>query len=229
MNTSQGKLRVGIVGAGYVARYHLAALSRLDFVEIVGICDPDLAAARKLADAFGIDFVAPRLDELVAARQPQAVHVLTPPSTHCALTLQALDLGCHVFVEKPMAESVAECNAMIERARAKGLVLSVDHSDHFDPVVTQARELLQAGACGAPLAVDIVRSSDYPAYAGGPLPAMVRQGSYPFRDLGVHSLYVLESLLGPIEQLDVYYRSTGRQPNLKFDEWHATAACARGT
>jgi len=229
MNTSQGKLRVGIVGAGYVARYHLAALSRLSFVEIVGVCDPNLEAARALAAAFGVDFVASGLEELVQARQPHAVHVLTPPSSHCALTLQALDLGCHVFVEKPMAESVAECDAMIERARNKGLVLSVDHSDHFDPVVMQARQLVQAGACGELLAADIVRSSDYPAYAGGPLPAMVKQGSYPFRDLGVHSLYVLESLLGPIEQLDVYYRSTGRQPNLKFDEWHATAACAHGT
>jgi 2-alkyl-3-oxoalkanoate reductase len=229
MNPSQGKLRVGIVGAGYVARYHLAALRRLDFVEIVGICDPNLEAARTLATAFGVDFTASGLDELVAARRPHAVHVLTPPASHCQLTLQALDLGCHVFVEKPMAESVAECDAMIERAQAKGLVLSVDHSDHFDPVVMQARQLVQSGACGELLSVDIVRSSDYPAYAGGPLPAMVRQGSYPFRDLGVHSLYVLESLLGPIGQLDVHYRSTGRMPNLRFDEWHATAACARGT
>ena len=229
MNPIQGKLRVGIVGAGYVARYHLAALSRLEFVEIVGICDPNLEAARALAATFNIDFVGPGLDELVAACEPHAVHVLTPPSSHCQLTLQALDLGCHVFVEKPMAESVAECDAMIERAQAKGLVLSVDHSDLSDPVVMQARRLVQSGACGEPLAVDIVRSSDYPAYAGGPLPAMVRQGSYPFRDLGVHGLYVLESLLGPIGHLDVHYRSTGRQPNLRFDEWHATATCARGT
>jgi predicted dehydrogenase/nucleoside-diphosphate-sugar epimerase len=229
MNPIQGKLRVGIVGAGYVARYHLAALSRLDFVQIVGICDPNLEAARALAAAFDVEFVAADLDELVAAREPHAVHVLTPPSSHCALTLRALDLGCHVFVEKPMADSVAECDAMIERARARGRVLSVDHSDLFDPVVMQTRRLVESGACGEPLAVDVVRSSDYPAYAGGPLPAMVRQGSYPFRDLGVHGLYVLESLLGPIDRLDIQYRATGRQPNLAFDEWHATAACARGT
>jgi predicted dehydrogenase/nucleoside-diphosphate-sugar epimerase len=229
MKASPGTLRIGIVGAGYVARHHLAALRRLAFVEIVGISDPDLKAARTLAADFDVEFVASGLDDLVTARHPDAVYILTPPSSHCLLTLQALALGCHVFVEKPMAESVAECDAMIESAQAKGLVLSVDHSDHFDPVVMRARQLLEAGACGAPLAVDIVRSSDYPAYAGGPLPAMVGQGSYPFRDLGVHSLYVIESLLGPIAQLDIQYRSTGRTPNLKFDEWHATATCARGT
>lgn len=223
-----GKLRVGIVGAGYVARYHLAALRRLDFVEIVGICDLDIDAARALATTFGIDAVATSLAEL-GARRPQAIYVLTPPSSHCALTLHALDMGCHVFVEKPMAESSAECDAMIERAHEKGLVLSVDHSDLFDPVVMQARELLRSGACGEVIAVDVLRSSDYPPYAGGPLPAMIRQGSYPFRDLGVHSLYVLEALLGAIGQLDVHYRSSGRMPNLKFDEWHASAACAHGT
>jgi predicted dehydrogenase/nucleoside-diphosphate-sugar epimerase len=223
-----GKLRIAIIGAGYVARYHIAALRRLDFVEIVAICDLDGDAARALATTFDIDFVTSNLTEL-SSRQPHAIYVLTPPSSHCRLALQALDMGCHVFVEKPMAESVAECDAMIERAREKGLVLSVDHSDHFDPVVMQALQLVQSGACGEVIAVDVLRSSDYPPYAGGPLPGMVSQGSYPFRDLGVHGLYVLESFLGPIEHLDVRYRSTGKAPNLKFDEWQASAECAQGT
>lgn len=223
-----GKLRIAIIGAGYVARYHIAALRRLDFVDIVGICDLDGDAARALAAAFDIDFVTSNLTEL-GSRQPHAVYVLTPPSSHCRLALQALDMGCHVFVEKPMAESVAECDAMIERAREKGLVLSVDHSDHFDPVVMQALQLVQSGACGEVMAVDVLRSSDYPPYAGGPLPGMVSQGSYPFRDLGVHGLYVLESFLGKIGRLDVRYRSTGKTPNLKFDEWQASAECAHGT
>ena len=223
-----GKLRIAIIGAGYVARYHIAALRRLDFVDIVGICDLDGDAARALATTFDIDFVTSNLTEL-GSRQPHAVYVLTPPSSHCRLALQALDMGCHVFVEKPMAESVAECDAMIERAREKGLVLSVDHSDHFDPVIMQALQLVQSGACGDVMAVDVLRSSDYPPYAGGPLPGMVSQGSYPFRDLGVHGLYVLESFLGAIGHLDVRYRSTGRAPNLKFDEWQASAECTHGT
>ena len=222
-----GKLRIAIIGAGYVSRYHIAALRRLDFVDIVGICDLDGDAARALAATFNIDFVTSNVAEL-ATRQPQAMYVLTPPSSHCRLTLQALDMGCHVFVEKPMAESVAECDTMIDRAREKGLVLSVDHSDHFDPVIMQALKLVQSGACGEVMAVDVLRSSDYPPYAGGPLPGMVSQGSYPFRDLGVHGLYVLESFLGKIDHLEVRYRATGKAPNLQFDEWQASAECAHG-
>ncbi len=222
-----GKLRIGIIGAGYVARYHIAALRRLDFVEIVGICDLDNKAAQVLASNFGIDFVTADLAEL-GARQPHAMYVLTPPASHAALTLQALDMGCHVFVEKPMADSVAECDVMIARAREKGLQLSVDHSDHFDPMIMRALALVRSGRIGDVVAVDVLRSSDYPPYAGGPLPGMVRQGSYPFRDLGVHGLYVLESFLGAIDQLDVRYRASGRNANLKFDEWDARAQCADG-
>ncbi|MHA6203857.1 NAD-dependent epimerase/dehydratase family protein [Dyella soli] len=225
---SPGTLRIGIIGAGYVARHHLAALKRLDFVELVGICDLDLEAARRLAAEFGIPLATAGLAEL-GGRHPQAIYVLTPPSSHAALSLRALDMGCHVFVEKPMAESVAECDAMIARAREKGLVLSVDHSDLFDPVIVQALRLVRSGACGEPVAVDVLRSSDYAAYGGGPLPDMVKQGSYPFRDLGVHGLYTLEAFIGALERVDIRCRGTGRTPNLKFDEWEASVDGAHGS
>ncbi len=181
--TPNGKLKVAIVGAGYVASHHLAALKRLDFVEVVGICDLDNAAAHALANKFDIPIVAASLADL-AALSPQAIYVLTPPASHCALALQALDMGCHVLVEKPMAESVAECQTMMQRAAERGLVLSVNHSDRLDPMVVQALDAVRAGKIGDLLSVDILRSSEYPDYAGGPLPASVRQGSYPFRDLG---------------------------------------------
>lgn len=224
---SKQRLRVAVVGAGYVAGYHLAALKRLDFVDIVGLCDLDTTAAQALATRFGVPVVARQLADL-AGERPDAVYVLTPPASHCALALQALDMGCHVLVEKPMAESVAECETMIARAKEKGLVLSVNHSDRLDPVVVKAIDQSRAGACGDVLSVDVLRSSEYAEYAGGPLPALVRQGSYPFRDLGVHGLYVLEAFLGEVRALDVGYRATGRNPNLKFDEWHAAARCEGG-
>jgi nucleoside-diphosphate-sugar epimerase/predicted dehydrogenase len=138
-------------------------------------------------------------------------------------------MGCNVFVEKPMAESVEECDRMIEKARDHDLVLSVNHSDRFDPVVLQALDYVQAGKCGKLIAVHSIRSSDYPPYAGGPMPRHYKDGSYPFRDLGVHGLYLLESFLGPIEELKVDYHASGRDAMLTFDEWRAQARCERGT
>ena len=226
-STETRRLRIALVGAGYVAQYHLSALSRLKFVDLVGIADLDLGAAQTLAKKWNVAAAAKSLAEL-SAQRPNVVYVLTPPSSHYALALEALDMGCHVLVEKPLAESVEECDAMISRAKEKGLTLSVNHSDRLDPVVLQALEYVRSGVCGDVMAVDFLRSSDYPPYAGGALPAMVRQGSYPFRDLGVHGLYLLEAFLGPVRDLSVHYRSTGGNPNLKFDEWHVAAQCERG-
>jgi len=224
---SKERLRVAIVGAGYVAGYHIAALKRLDFVDVVGICDLDTTLAETLAGRFRIPVVTKTLADL-AAQSPNAVYVLTPPASHAKLALQALDMGCHVLVEKPMAESVAECEAMIARAKQRKLVLSVNHSDRLDPVVMQALDIVRSGGIGDILSVDVLRSSEYPDYAGGPLPAPVAQGSYPFRDLGVHGLYVLEAFLGTVLQVEVGHRATGRDPNLKFDEWITDALCEKG-
>ena len=137
-------------------------------------------------------------------------------------------MGCHVLVEKPMADTVADCEAMIAKAAEKGLRLGVNHSDLFDPVLMQALQAVRAGRIGDVVSVDVIRNSDYPAYAGGPLPGTVTQGSYPFRDLGVHGLYTIEAFLGPVASVSASFQSRGADPNLAYDQWQAQAHAERG-
>jgi predicted dehydrogenase/nucleoside-diphosphate-sugar epimerase len=218
------------VGAGYVSTYHARALRSLPFVDIVGIADLDQGRAADLAEQFQIPKVYPSLQAMGEA-QPQVIHILTPPGSHAPLALEALAMGCHVFVEKPMAETVADCDRMIESARQKGLVLSVNHSARMDPIVLQALDMIRQGACGTVMAVDFLRSSDYQAYSGGPsFPPHFRNGSYPFQDLGVHGLYLLEAFLGPIRRADTRYYASGiGDSNLVFDEWRTLVETDRGT
>ncbi len=220
--------RVGLVGAGYVSPYHIRALRALSHIRIVGIADPSVDRAQALARRFAIPRVFASLSEMRDA-QPEVVHVLTPPATHTGLAIEALEMGCDVFVEKPMAPTVAECDLMIAAARRTGRTLSVNHSAKDDPVVVRALELLRRGACGDVLAVDFYRTSDYPPYVGGAPPAAFRQGGYPFEDMGIHALYLMEAFLGPIRGIDIRYRSTNKNPNVFFDEWRGTVACAKGT
>ncbi len=220
-------IRVGLVGAGYVSQYHIRALRSLPFVNIVGIADLDLTRAQEAAKPHGISAVR-TLQEL-ARLGPETIHVLTPPSSHCALTLEALEMGCHVLVEKPMAASVEECDRMIAKAGQVGRIVSVNHSAKFDPVVENVLRKIRQGALGDILTVDYFRSSDYPPYPGGRQPEHYRHGGYPFRDLGVHGLYLIEAFLGKIRGVDTAYRSTGRHPNLLFDEWRSVVHCEKGT
>jgi 2-alkyl-3-oxoalkanoate reductase len=227
MDKTMRKIRAGIVGTGYVANHHARAMRDLPFVELAGVTDQDPERARVFSAKFRVPAFR-NLAEMKAASL-EVIHVLTPPASHRALTLEALEMGCHVFVEKPMAESAAECDEMIERAHSAGRILSVNHSARFDPVVLQAAELVKKGKLGDILAVHFIRSSDYPPYAGGPLPAPYREGSYPFRDLGVHGLYLIELFLGPAKDLRVRYYQTGRDALLTFDEWRAEVDCRDGT
>ena len=222
-----GKLKIAVIGAGYVSRHHLAALRRISAVQLQAVVDLNLDAARALAAEFGVPRACATLQEL-ADLLLDAVYVLTPPSSHCPLAMQALARGCHVLVEKPMAETVADCDRMIEAARNACKVLSVNHSDRLDPVVLQALALVDAGACGQLVNVDLLRGSEYPPYPGGPFSELYAKGSYPFQDLGVHGLYVLEAFLGPLSAVDIRYRSSGNNLHLQFDEWHAFAEGPRG-
>jgi 2-alkyl-3-oxoalkanoate reductase len=227
MSTSR-ETRVGLVGAGYVSAYHIRALQTLPHVRIVGIADTSVERAQALAQRFAIPGAFASLSDMGHAR-PDVVHVLTPPASHARLAVEALEMGCDVFVEKPMAPTVAECDEMIAAATRAGRALSVNHSAKDDPVVVRALELLRRGVCGDVLAVDFYRTSDYPLYAGGRLPAAFRHGGYPFQDMGIHALYLMEALLGPISDIDVRYRSTGKDPNVFFDDWRGTVTCAKGT
>ena len=222
------KFRVGLVGTGYVSQYHLKALKKLDYVQVAALCDSNLELATQVAKEAGIARAYGSLDELAHERL-DVIHILTPPATHCPLTVQALKMGCHVLVEKPMAPSSDECDRMMDAAKEAGRILSVSHSARMDPVVLEALRLVKQGACGDVLAVDFLRSSDYPPYRGGAMPAYYREGGYPFLDIGVHGLSLMETFLGAIQAVDVRPIATGRDPYLTFDEWHGLVRCERGT
>jgi predicted dehydrogenase/nucleoside-diphosphate-sugar epimerase len=218
--------RVGIVGAGHVSAYHVRALQSLENVEIVGITDLDPIRGTKVASDFEIPFFK-TTQEMYSAK-PDVVHVLTPPSSHYAVAIEALEMGCHVFVEKPMAVSEEECDLMIKKAASVQRVLSVDHSARFGPAVRKALELIQAGSVGDVLSVDYFRSSEYPSYRGGPMPQPFQEGGYPYRDIGVHALYLTEAFLGQIRKVETSHRGTGRDTHLLFDVWSGLVQCEKG-
>lgn len=222
------QIRVGIVGAGYVSTYHIRAIQSVGLAVVGGIADANFERAQETARLFGITNVYRSLREMVPT-SPEVIHILTPPASHCALTLEALEMGCHVMVEKPMAETVADCDRMIAKARATGRQLTVNHSARMDPIVLRGLDQIRQGAIGDVLAADFFRSSDYPAWGGGPVPPPFQNGSYPFQDLGVHALYLLEAFLGELRTVDARYRSTGRVANLCFDEWRVCVETDRGT
>ncbi|HEY6176268.1 MAG TPA: Gfo/Idh/MocA family oxidoreductase, partial [Kofleriaceae bacterium] len=224
---SNARFRAGMVGAGNICEFHVAAVKKLaPEVELVGVTDLDAARAQAGAEKWGTK-AHKDLDALIAAGA-NVIHVLTPPAAHARVAIAALERGCHVLIEKPIAEDVDDARKVGALARQKGLTASVNHSLLYDPQVKRALDAVAAGALGQVVSVDILRGSEYPPYEGGPLPPWYRDAGYPFRDIGVHCLYLIQALLGPIEDVEAEWSSLGGDPNLAFDEWRAMVRCARG-
>ncbi len=222
------QLRVGLVGAGYISEFHARAVQRAPNARLVGVTDFVTSRAAALADQFQVPDIFPGMKAMIRAGV-DVVHILTPPETHAPLAIAALESGCHVLVEKPLAMNVEEVDAIRAAAARAGKLVCIDHSLLYDRFVTRALSLVRSGAIGIPLAFDYFRSSEYPPYRGGPLPVHYRDGGYPFLDLGVHALYLAEAFLGEIEDARAYHGTRGGDSNLLFDEWRVGAKCHRGT
>jgi predicted dehydrogenase/nucleoside-diphosphate-sugar epimerase len=216
-----------MVGAGNISEFHIYAVKALPkLVDLVGVTDVDANRAAATAQKLGTK-AYPTLDALVTAGA-NVIHVLTPPSAHAPVALEALERGCHVLVEKPISEDEVEGRKVAELAKKKGLVVSVNHSLLYDPQIRRALDIVRRGKLGEVVSVDILRGSEFPPYEGGPLPPWYRSAGYPFRDLGIHCLYLIQELLGPVEDIGASFRSLGGDPNLAFDEWRALVRCKRG-
>ena len=221
------KIKAGIVGAGGISEFHIKGLRRLPYVDIVGVADLNEARARELAQRFAVPRSFPSLATLLEAR-PDVVHVLTPPESHAANAIEALRGGCHVLVEKPLATSVEDCDRIAAAAQEAGKSVCVGHSLLRDPFVAKALEIARSGALGDVIGVDHFRGQFYTPYAGGPLPYQYRDGGFPFRDLGVHSLYMLEAFLGRIDDATLQLGPPSRDGCPCFKDWRVFVRCQRG-
>jgi predicted dehydrogenase/nucleoside-diphosphate-sugar epimerase len=221
-------LRVGLVGAGYISEFHARAIQRVPNARIMGIADVVTSRATALSARFSIKKVFPTIEAMMD-EGVDVIHILTPPNSHAQLAIAALQNGCHVLVEKPLAINEEEVDRISAAAAAAKKSVCVNHSMLYDRFVCKALNLVRSGAIGVPLTFDYFRSSEYPPYRGGPLPIHYQDGGYPFLDQGVHALYLAESFLGAIEDVKAFHGTCGGDSNLLLDEWRVAAQCQRGT
>ena len=189
-------LRAGIIGAGMISDIHISGLQRLG-VDIVGIADADRDRARAKADRYGIGSVYASQRELLEASSPDVVHLLTPPSTHAALCEEAFAAGAHVYVEKPMAATVEDCDRMIAAAQAADRLLCVGHCLVYDPQMRRARDVLRSGVIGELRHASAVYTFDPSRIPGFGGKAWYRElGGGFLEDLAAHPASLLIELLG---------------------------------
>lgn len=133
MEKAELKLQVGQVGLGHLGKLHCAELARMPEVNLVGVYDIDVEKSDEIARSHRVQTFA-NLKDLLA--KVEALVVAVPTRQHFEIVNAALSNGVHVFVEKPIAASVADANVLAEKAGSKNLVLQVGHIERFNPAVT---------------------------------------------------------------------------------------------
>lgn len=139
------RVRVAVVGAGAFAQSHLAAYAHIDRAEVAWVCDPDLEAARRTAERWGVRSVAADLEDVLADDGVDLVDLVTPVALHAPQATSALTAGRSVLCEKPMALDLAEAEAVAAVAASARGELHVKFHQRFDPVHERVRDLLRDG------------------------------------------------------------------------------------
>ncbi len=218
------RLRVGIVGAGLNADYHLNFAKAYREAEIVGIADCDLSRAEERARAHAIPRAFASVRALLAEAAPDVVHVVTPPRTHCAVVRELLQAGRHVLVEKPMALDAREAETLYALAERQGVQLCPMHNHLFDPCMLRARALVDAGALGPIVNVESYYglNTRIPAFRDYPrpnvLPWLYGLPGGVYQDFLPHPTYALLDYTGAVRSLTVKHRATGVLPRSLPDE-----------
>lgn len=130
-------LKIGVLGAGHLGKIHIRLIQELKtFFELVGFYDADAQNAAQVSEKFGIKSFD-NLEELLDA--VQVVDIVTPTLTHFSLAQQALQRGKHVFIEKPLTETLEEGAALVNLAKTQNLKVQVGHVERFNPAFVAAR------------------------------------------------------------------------------------------
>ncbi|WP_066195931.1 Gfo/Idh/MocA family protein [Gracilibacillus timonensis] len=143
-------LNIAVVGTGAICPSHLQGyLTFPDQCEIVALCDIYPEKAEKVKKEFSLSStVYSNMTDLLAQEEVDLISVCTPPYTHASLAVEALDAGKHVLVEKPMASSLEECDAMNEAAKRNDKILSIVAQNRFTTPMMRMKHLLEKDLIG---------------------------------------------------------------------------------
>jgi predicted dehydrogenase len=140
MNPDPKKLRVAVIGAGSLGRHHVRIYSRMPDVVLVGVVDTDFGRAEEVA-ATHHTRAFDHYEKLIG--HVDAVSLAVPTVDHASLGIQIMQQGIDVLVEKPMASTLEQADALMDAARAHRRILQIGHVERFNPAVAAARKILR--------------------------------------------------------------------------------------
>jgi UDP-N-acetyl-2-amino-2-deoxyglucuronate dehydrogenase len=160
------KVKVGLVGAGWIGQHHGTNVAKNPGAELAAVCDPEPAKAKAFLERIGVKArVYSSFDELLKQDDIPTVVIASPNASHAAQAVAAAQAGRHFYVEKPLAITLEDCRKVASAARAAGVKSAMGYHRRYNPLALHARSLLAEGKLG-----DLVLAeSDYFHFVPGNL------------------------------------------------------------
>jgi UDP-N-acetylglucosamine 3-dehydrogenase len=184
-------IRVGVIGVGNMGRHHARVYSEIATVQLCAVADFDESRARAVAVTYGCRAYRD-YREMLAQERLDAVSIAVPTCDHFAVGCAVIEAGLNLLVEKPISATLAEAEALVEKAKASNLKLAVGHIERFNPAVRELKRRVDLGTLG--------EISSVVAKRVGVMPPRVKDANVII-DLAVHDIDILNYLFGatPLE------------------------------
>ena len=191
-----GALRAGIIGGGWIARVHVPAIDAAEGVELIAATDIDLARATAIAEPRGARPYA-RWEEMLERERLDVLWVCTPPLHHREPAVAALAAGIHVYLEKPIARTMEDAEAIVRASQAGPGICVVGYQWHATELLDETREALSGQTVGMML------GRNYGPVAGRPWFMDQAQGGGQILERGSHHIDLQRAIAGEIESVQV--------------------------
>lgn len=211
-------IHFAIVGYGHIGKRHAEHIRNNKECKLVAICDTNTEVREELPDK-EISYY-PNIEDLLSATTADVICICSPNYLHCAHSIAALEAGKHVVVEKPMAMSVAECEAMIAAAGQRGKIIFAVKQNRYNPPVAAVKELITSGRLGRVFMMQVNcfwNRSDYYYAQSDWRGKKAKDGGCLFTQFS-HFIDILYYLNGNIEEASGILTNFAHRHNTEFED-----------
>ncbi len=191
--------KIGVIGAGFWAKFQIQAWKELPNVEIVAICDINIEKANDLASQLAIKNSYSSAGEMVASEQLNAVDIITSVETHFEMVKLAAEKGINCIVQKPMCNTLEEANTLLKICNLNNVQLHVHENFRWQTPIRKVKEIIDSEILGSVFKARVSFCSAFPVFDNQPALAELEQ--FILMDLGVHTLDVARFLFGDAKNL----------------------------
>lgn len=213
-------LKVGVVGSGFAAQTsHIPSILKSKDTKLVAVCDRNADLAKNVAKKFRLNKYYDDFAEMLKEERPDIVDVCTSAQAHASLSIQAMEAGCHVLVEKPLALSVNEADEMISASKRNNVKLGTVHNVLFGMAAIKLKTLVRKGVMGRLVGVEIKQTApkNYPPFQDKDHWYHKLPGGLLFEFLP-HPIYLARELLGDMEPVAVHAKKICHRDYIAADE-----------